>query len=159
MRSKTFLIFVALASSWAVSAQHPASAQQPSPDLHIVLREIGYHETVQAGSPTDLGAVRVGMGMLYDETATKRVGSMLMTCVNNEVEKGVVISSYCSGVMKLDDGVLAWSAASGIDSEKAKVHNMIFTGGSGAYANMRGYGINRFATHPSYQEIFLFRQH
>ena len=153
MNAKSLLTFAALICPWS------ASAQDREPDLHIVLREQGYHETVLSGSATDVGAVRVGTGTLYDETATNRVGSILMSCVNNEVENGVVINSFCSGVMKLPDGVLTWSAASGIESEKTKVHDLVFTGGSGAYANMRGYGLNRFGTRPSYQEIFLFRQH
>jgi hypothetical protein len=153
MKNKMILALVALAVST------PAVAADPPADLHIVLRELRYHETMTSGAANVLGAVRVGMGELYDETATKRVGSMLMTCANTEVEGGEVKSSYCSGVMKLEDGVLTWSAASGSDDQKTKIHNLIFTGGSGAYANMRGYGFNKFATSPSYQEIFLFRQH
>ena len=110
MNTKILWTFAALICPW------PVAAQDGVPDLHIVLREQGYHETIMSGSANDVGAVRVGTGTLYDETATNRVGSILMSCVNNEVENGVVINSFCSGVMKLPDGVLAWSAASGIDS-------------------------------------------
>ena len=134
-----------------------AAATEPPAQLHIVLREKNYHETVLTGTRDQVGAIRVGMGELYDETATRRVGSILMTCANTEVENGALKSAYCSGVIKIDRGTLTWQTASTAEDAARKVHTLIFTGGNGDFAGMHGYGLNRFASQPSYQEIFLTR--
>ena len=38
-----------------------------------------------------------------------------------------------------------------------RVHKTIITGGEGAYEGVRGHGFNRFASQPSYQDIYLHR--
>ena len=110
-----------------------------------------------AGAANQVGAIRVGMGELYDETATRRGGSILMTCANTEVTDGKLQSSYCSGVLKTDKGNLVFQTASTAEDAAARVHTYIITGGSGDYANMHVYALNKFASHPSYQDINLTR--
>ena len=134
-----------------------APAATRAEDIHLVLREQHYHETVLTGAPTALGAIRVGMGEIYDETATTRIGSILMTCANTEVQDGKVLSAYCSGVIKTTKGTLSFSAASSIDDMADHVHKTIITGGSGEYEGVRGHGFNRFGSQPSYQDLFLKR--
>ena len=153
MRARSVMLLAIVAASSVGAAR---AADQPA-QIHLVLREKNYHETVRAGTADEVGAIRVGMGELYDETATRRVGSMLMTCANTEVENGVLKSAYCSGVMQTDRGNIVWQTASTAEDRARKVHTLIVTGGSGDYAGMHGYGLNKFASQPSYQELFLTR--
>ena len=142
---------------WAAAAALAAPAAARAEDIHLVLREQHYHETVLTGTPTTLGAIRVGMGEIYDETATTRIGSILMTCANTEVQDGKVLSAYCSGVIKTTKGVISFSAASSADDIIDHVHKTIITGGTGDYEGVRGHGFNRFASQPSYQDLYLKR--
>ena len=142
----------------AVSSFSAAALAADAPaQIHVVLREQHYHETVLAGTANQLGAIRVGMGELYDETATTRVGSILMTCANTEVEAGEVKSAYCSGVLQTNRGNITWQTVSTAEDKARRIHTEIVTGGSGDYAGMHGYGLNKFASQPSYQEFFLSR--
>ena len=150
---RTTLAGIVLAAS-SVPAATPIGAPT---QMHVVLREEHYHETVLAGAANQLGAIRVGMGEIYDETATNRIGSILMTCANTEVEAGELKSAYCSGVVQTNKGNITWQTASTAEDKARRVHTEIVTGGSGEFANVRGYGLNKFASQPSYQEYFLTR--
>ena len=134
----------------------PGVAAESRPSLHLVLREKNWHRSMGVGGADQVAGVTVGAGDIYDQTGSTQVGKIYLTFLNIEVEEGKAKSIFSSGIIRLEKGDLAVeSLVSVAEDATNKTHRYIVTGGTGVYANVRGYGVNRFDENPSFQEMWL----
>jgi hypothetical protein len=160
MLKTTILAFLALSASPAVSVtpEVPPNFRCDGPNMrYVVLREKNWRMTLSTSGQSEWGAVRAGVGEIYDETATKRLGSIHLTCTTTEVKDGKAESTHCNGFIKTDLGNLAFQTVTGPQDQARGINPYVVTGGSGEYSGMRGEGYNTFTGQPSRHDICLIK--
>lgn len=153
------LAFASLASTGFAQDVEPWPAPEPGPEIarYLEFRHDNYAEASVDGEIDLIGGVRTGRGELFSvEDLTQQVGTNHLACGNTSVEpNGEIQSQICSGSFRLADGSLFWSSTVTKDDRSKRRINFIITGGTGAYAGARGYGINRFHERPTWQHVYL----
>jgi hypothetical protein len=76
----------------------------------------------------------------YDASNTNRLGTLHVQCVATTRAKVSVAPETCAGVFALKDGTITLQA---YNKGEGKVTNIAVTGGTGAYANVRGTMVSR----------------
>lgn len=153
------LALASLASTGSAQDVEPWPAPEPGPEIarYLEFRHDNYDEASVDGEIDLIGGVRTGRGELFSvDDPTQQVGTNHLACGNTSVEpNGEIMSQICSGSFRLADGSLFWlSTVTRDDRDKRRI-NFIVTGGTGAYAGARGYGLNRFHERPTWQHVYL----
>lgn len=153
--------------SLALTLPLPALAQEVSPwpvpepgdevVQYLEFRHNNYDEAWIGTEIDQIGGVRTGRGELFAaDDVSRQVGTNHLFCGNTSVEpNGEIQSQICSGSFRLADGSLFWSSTVTREDRDLRRINFVITGGTGAYAGARGYGLNRFHERPTWQHIYL----